>query len=89
MDISLSSEMEKFVVDKIRSGQYASASEVVQGALALLKEDEQLSQRDLDELREEIGIGIDELDQGKAEPWDSKTMKEKLRTRLAMVKTAS
>ena len=31
MDISLSSEMEKFVVDKIRSGQYASASEVVQG----------------------------------------------------------
>ncbi|HEY7054975.1 MAG TPA: type II toxin-antitoxin system ParD family antitoxin [Vicinamibacterales bacterium] len=37
MNVSLTPELEKFVTDKVRSGLYQTASEVVREALRLLK----------------------------------------------------
>ncbi len=40
MNVSLTPELEKFVADKVATGHYASASEVVRAALRILEEEE-------------------------------------------------
>ena len=42
MNVSLTSELEQYVRDKVNSGMYYSASEVIREGLRLLKEREQL-----------------------------------------------
>jgi antitoxin ParD1/3/4 len=54
MNISLTHELEKFVNNKVQSGTYTSASEVVRDGLRLLVERDQLSHIRLEELRKEI-----------------------------------
>jgi antitoxin ParD1/3/4 len=64
MNVSLTPELEAFVHDKVASGRYTSASEVVRESLRLLEEREWLRERRIDDLRKEIQIGIDELQRG-------------------------
>ncbi|MBD3560548.1 type II toxin-antitoxin system ParD family antitoxin, partial [Planktothrix sp. FACHB-1355] len=42
MNVSLTPELEKFVQEKVKSGRYLSASEVVREALRLLQEQDQI-----------------------------------------------
>jgi antitoxin ParD1/3/4 len=58
MNISLTPELEKFVHDKVASGRYHSASEVIREGLRLLEEQEQLREVKLAALREEIQKGL-------------------------------
>jgi antitoxin ParD1/3/4 len=58
MNISLTPELEKFVNDKVKSGRYHSASEVIREGLRLLEEQEQLREVKLAALREEIQKGL-------------------------------
>ncbi len=58
MNISLTPELEKFVNDKVKSGRYHSASEVIREGLRLLEEQEQLREVKLTALREEIQKGL-------------------------------
>ncbi len=64
MNVSLTPELEAFVHDKVASGRYTSASEVVRESLRLLEEREWLRERRIDDLRKEIQIGIDEIQSG-------------------------
>lgn len=72
MNISLSKELEQLIQDKVKSGRYLSASEVVGEALRLLDERDSLrdssASRDqkarLAELKAKIREGIEELDRG-------------------------
>ncbi len=45
MNVSLTPELDKFIADKVASGRYTSASEVVREALRLLEEHEKLPRR--------------------------------------------
>lgn len=65
MNVSLTKELEGFVSDLVKSGDYYSASEVVRVGLRLLKEQETLRQLKLNELRGEIQKGIDDIDEGR------------------------
>lgn len=58
MNISLTPELEKFVHDKVASGLYHSASEVIRAGLRLLEERERLQAIKLEALREEIHKGL-------------------------------
>jgi antitoxin ParD1/3/4 len=60
VNISLTPKLEQMVDDRVRSGRYASASEVIREGLRLLEEQEQLKQQRLSEVRRKIdrGIGI-------------------------------
>lgn len=60
MNVSLTPELEKLVKDEIKSGDYKSASEVVQEGLRLVR----LRRQKLATLRREIQIGIDEIERG-------------------------
>jgi antitoxin ParD1/3/4 len=59
MNISLTSELEQMVQEKVASGMYSSASEVIREGLRLLKERDMLQRVKLQELRTEIRKGID------------------------------
>jgi antitoxin ParD1/3/4 len=64
VNISLTPELEQMVDDKVKSGRYASASEVIREGLRLLEEQEQLKQQRLSEVRQKIDRGIEQLDRG-------------------------
>jgi antitoxin ParD1/3/4 len=65
MNVSLTPELERFIKEKVASGLYNSASEVVREALRLLDDRDRLYQMRLEELREEIRIGIEQIEQGR------------------------
>ncbi len=79
MNVSLTKELEHLVAQKIKSGLYHSASEVIRDALQLLDERDRLYQVRLQELRQEIRKGLDQLDRGEGIPFDPDAMKRRLR----------
>jgi antitoxin ParD1/3/4 len=64
MNVSLTPELERLVQEKVASGLYNSASEVVREALRLLRDHDELRRIRLEELRKEIAIGIEAADRG-------------------------
>jgi antitoxin ParD1/3/4 len=64
MNVSLTNELETLVREKVRSGLYHSASEVIREGLRLLKQRDQLREMRLAELRKEIAVGIEQADRG-------------------------
>jgi antitoxin ParD1/3/4 len=78
MNVSLTPELEKYVQEKVATGMYYSASEVVREGLRLLQERDQLQQIRLQELRQEIQAG---LDSPEATPLDMQAIKAKARQR--------
>lgn len=80
MNVSLTPHLEEFVKQKVESGRYTSASEVVREALRLLEERD----RQLDALRREIQKG---LDSGPAVPMDFDDIKAEGRRILAEQKS--
>ena len=70
MNVSLTPELEKLVAERVSSGRYASASEVIREALRLLEERDQLNR-----LRQEVGLGLEQLDQGRHRPFDDQALK--------------
>lgn len=64
MNVSLTPELEKLVNDKVKSGRYNSASEVVREGLRLLQDQDELRRIRTDELRREIMLGVDQIRNG-------------------------
>jgi len=64
MNVSLTPELEQLVSEKVESGRYSSASEVIREALRLLEEHDQLKQQRLAQVREKIDRGLQQLDAG-------------------------
>ena len=79
MDITLTPEMEQFVSQKVKAGEYDSASAVIHDALDMLKVHEQLSAVDDEDLRGEIAAGIEDVRQGDIGPLDMKTIRDEVR----------
>ena len=55
MNVSLTPQLEKFVSNKVQTGRYNSASEVVRETLRLLEEHEQARVAQLAEFNKELG----------------------------------
>ncbi len=64
MNVSLTPELEQLVAERVQSGMYHSASEVIREGLRLLKEQEDLKQLRLSELRREIARGVEQAERG-------------------------
>ncbi len=64
MNVSLTPELDKFVVGKVESGRYNSASEVVREALRLLEEHDRARSAQLAAFNQEIGARLASLDRG-------------------------
>ena len=86
MNISLTKEFESYVAEKVESGLYHSASEVIRDGLRLMKQRDELHQTRLAELRRDIAIGVDQADRGQVRPFDEEVtarVKARGRKRLA------
>jgi antitoxin ParD1/3/4 len=64
MNVSLTPELERFVNDKVKTGRYNSASEVVREALRLLEQHEQARTAQLREFNKELALRLSSLDRG-------------------------
>jgi len=85
MNINLTPQLEELVRQKVSSGLYNSASEVVREALRLMAAEDRLRAVKLDHLRRDIREG---LDSGPATTWNVEEVKRAGRKRLA-VRSAS
>jgi antitoxin ParD1/3/4 len=79
MNVSLTPELERYINQKIESGLYQTASEVVRAGLRLLAEREDLHRQTVEELRRELQAGIDEADRGELSPLDAEGTLKRLR----------
>ena len=79
MDVTLPPDLAKFVEEKVKSGAFASASEVVGEALLRWERFDRIHVSTLDELREKIAVGLEQLRRG--EGIDGATVFEELRRR--------
>ena len=62
MTVTLNPALEQFIADKVRSGEYASAQDAVNGLLAALSEQEALTPEDVAELRAALDPALAEAD---------------------------
>lgn len=85
MNINLTPQLEELVRQKVSSGLYNSASEVVREALRLMEAQDQLHAVKVERLRQDIREG---LDSGPATPWDVAEMKREGRKRLTAPRAA-
>jgi antitoxin ParD1/3/4 len=80
MNINLTPQLEELVREKVSSGLYNSASEVVREALRLMDAQDRLRAAKLETLRRDIREGSDS---GPATAWNVEEMKLEGRKRLA------
>jgi antitoxin ParD1/3/4 len=86
MNVSLTPELDAFVHNKVESGLYGSASEVLRAALRLLREQDAVQQARLEEIRVHVRSGFEDLKQGKFSEYASAddmadSLKAEFRTR--------
>lgn len=80
MNINLTPQLEEMVRQKVVSGLYTSASEVVREALRLMDEKDRLRLAKLSQLRQDIKEG---QDSGPAMAWDAEEAKRGGRVKKA------
>jgi antitoxin ParD1/3/4 len=83
MNINLTPQLEELVREKVSSGLYNSASEVVREALRLMEREDQVRAAKLAQLRQDIQEG---LQSGSAGELDVQAIKRRGRERLAAAK---
>jgi len=88
INVSLPSELEERVRQRVESGMYGSASEVIREALRLFEAYEQVKTSKLDSLRQDIAKGLNDAQNGRAKEIDFASLKQEgrklLKTRKAI-----
>ena len=64
MNVHLTPELEQLVQNKVQSGRYNSASEVVREALRLMEQKDEVRTIQLQELRNRIDRGLSQAERG-------------------------
>jgi antitoxin ParD1/3/4 len=80
MNIQLKPEQEKFIQDKIASGEYSNADDVITEAFKLLK----IRERKLKELQAKIAVGTEQIANGQLT--DGEQVFDRLQEKINRVK---
>ena len=88
MNVSLPPELEARVRQRVESGMYGSASEVIREALRLFEAYEQVKTAKLDSLRQDIAKGLSDAENGRAREIDFDRLKQQGRQLLQARKAA-
>ena len=81
INVNLTPQLESLVKQKVSSGLYNSASEVVREALRLMEQQDRMRAIKLEQLRQDIHEG---LNSGEATVWDAEEIKRKGSARRKM-----
>ena len=87
MDILLTPKINQWISEKVASGLYGSADEVILEGLRLLKRQEEQRLAMIQDLRKEILVGVRQLDAGKSDVFNDSIVsdiKVKGRDRLGL-----
>jgi len=82
INVSLPPELEARVRQRVESGMYGSASEVIREALRLFEAYEQVKAAKLDGLRQDIAKGLDDIKNGRVKEVDFASLKQQGRQSL-------
>ena len=82
MNVNLTPVLEDYVKQKVQSGLYNSASEVVRDALRLLEEHDRIKAMKLQALRDDIHVGLGQLDKGEYSTLTMEDIKVKAREKF-------
>ena len=74
MNVSLTPQLEALIKQKVATGMYGNASEVVREALRLLDERDRYQV-----LRSEVAKGFEQIERGETSPLDMDTLKREAR----------
>lgn len=88
MNVSLPPELEARVRQRVESGMYGSASEVIREALRLFEAYEQVKSAQLDGLRQDIAKGVEDVKKGRVKELDFSGLKQQGRKLLKKHKMA-
>ncbi|CCQ51968.1 type II toxin-antitoxin system ParD family antitoxin [Crocosphaera watsonii] len=64
MNITLSPEQEKFIQSQIARGKYTNIQQVIDSALKLLEKQDKNYEQWLDETRQKVKVGLEQLERG-------------------------
>lgn len=64
MNITLNSEQEQFIQSQIAKGKYLNIQQVIDSALKLLEKQDQSYEQWLNETRQKVKIGLEQLERG-------------------------
>jgi len=85
VNVSLTPELDKWINEKVASGLYQSSSELIREGLRFLMVREEQRQAMIAELRQDLLIGVTQLDNGKSQDLDKellKSIKKKSRVKV-------
>ncbi|MCP4575356.1 MAG: type II toxin-antitoxin system ParD family antitoxin [Deltaproteobacteria bacterium] len=71
MEVSITPQMDQWISEKVNSGLYRCSDEVILEGLRLLMRQEQQRLAMTEDLRQEILVGLRQLDAGKSAVFDS------------------
>lgn len=84
MNVSLTPELERFIQNKVSSGLYTSASEVVRESLRLMTTYDDVQKQRINQLNAAIDIGLNQLDEGQR--INAKEAYERQKTKIKNIK---
>jgi antitoxin ParD1/3/4 len=64
MNITLSPEQEQFIQTQINKGKYTNSQQIIDKALELLAKQEQEYEKWLNETRQKVQVGLEQLERG-------------------------
>jgi antitoxin ParD1/3/4 len=88
MNVSLTPKLEKYIKNKVETGRYTSASEVVREALRLLEQKEQEREKALKDFRAKLDQGIAEAESGDLADGEEVFARIREKSRLRRIKSA-
>lgn len=83
MEISIRSDLQKFLEQQLNAGHHSSVDELVNAALAHLQHKLESPFEVDEELKREVALGVDELDRGEVEKWNPEFLREEVERRHA------
>lgn len=89
MNVSLPPELEARVRQRVESGMYGSASEVIREALRLFEAYEQVKTAKLEGLRQDIAKGLSDVKNGRTKAVDFESLKQQGRQLLKARRTTA
>ena len=74
MNVRLKPEIQKYVKDKVRHGQYTSTDEAVNDLLAHARQQEEMTPAEQEELAAEIDVAISQANKGEFKEFTAQTV---------------
>jgi antitoxin ParD1/3/4 len=88
MPIKLSPDLEQYVNEKLSSGRYKCEDDLIAEAIRVMRSVDKMLPSAQDDLRREIQLGLDDLDEGRVSDWNVDQMKERLLEKLRAKKAS-